>query len=225
MKAKLIGVSVGPGNPELMTLQAVRTLEQTEVIAYVKTAGRDSSGLTIASQVVDMSDKILLELPFLMVVDPAAREDQYRKNLAAIVEYLEQGKDVALLNLGDISVYSTFGYMAERAEQAGFETVWLPGVTSFCAGASAAGISLAAIDQPIHLIPGRFPIDGSLDWPGTKIYMKSASAFGERKHDIEAAGRTGLVLENISRPEQSIRPLNEVETSGYFSLIIVKEPV
>lgn len=224
MQAKLYGVSVGPGNPELMTLQAVRILSQVPVIAYVKTHRQNSLALDIVEQVVDLSDKTRLELPFLMVKDRQAREVQYQDHVAKITEWLEQGQSVAMINLGDISVYSTFAYIGERVQAAGYACEWLPGVTSFCAGACATQSGLAAMDQPIHLIPGSFDISESLDWPGTKVYMKSASAFGLRKQQIEASGHQAIVVEKASLPEQRIAALADVEDSSYFSLIIVKEP-
>lgn len=223
MAAKLIGASVGPGDPELMTLQTLRVLQETPVIAYVKTKGQAHRALDIIRPVIDLSDKVLLELPFLMTKDEELRAARYQENLALIREQLDQGRSVAMINLGDISVYSTFSYMAELVEKAGYPVEWLPGVTSFCAGASAAKMSLAPMDQPIHLIPGSFAIEDSLSWPGTKVYLKSASSFQARKKDIEQAGHQAIVIEQASLPDQQIRQLSEVADSGYFSLIIVKE--
>ena len=139
------GVSVGPGDPELMTLQAVRCLENCPVIAAPQTPKGGMLALDIAKGAVELSGKTILPLRFAMSLDPAVQKAAHIEAARAVKEYLDAGQDVAMLNLGDVSVYATFGYLQEILEAEGCKTVMLPGVTSFCAAAARLGQSLSLI--------------------------------------------------------------------------------
>ena len=158
----LYGVSVGPGDPELMTLKAVRCLEKCPVIAAPQTAGGRMLALDIAAGAVDMQGKTILPLDFTMARDAAVREDSYRTAVAAIETALAAGQDVAMVNLGDVSVYATAYYILERIRSDGFETVMCPGVTSFCAVAARLGRSLTRMEEPLHILPGSADLDSAL---------------------------------------------------------------
>ena len=110
------GVSVGPGDPELMTLQAVRRLENCPVIAAPQTPKGGMLALDIAKGAVDLSGKTILPLRFAMSLDPAVQKAAHIEAARAVKEYLDAGQDVAMLNLGDLSVYATFGYLQEILE-------------------------------------------------------------------------------------------------------------
>jgi sirohydrochlorin cobaltochelatase len=112
----LYGVSVGPGDPELITVKALRTMEKCPVIAVPRTGGTKTLALDIARQAMDLSGKEILYLDHRMVRDADTLRAQYREDAAILTEYLQQGKDVALLNLGDVSVYSTYCYIAEEVK-------------------------------------------------------------------------------------------------------------
>ena len=113
------GVSVGPGDPELMTLQAVRRLENCPVIAAPQTPKGGMLALDIAKGAVDLSGKTILPLRFAMSLDPAVQKAAHIEAARAVKEYLDAGQDVAMLNLGDVSVYATFGYLQEILEAEG----------------------------------------------------------------------------------------------------------
>ena len=93
-------VSVGPGDPELLTLQAVRVLENTPVIAAPQTASGQMLALDIARGAVDLTGKSVLPLRFTMSHDAAARAESYRAAASAVEAELRQGRDVAMVNLG-----------------------------------------------------------------------------------------------------------------------------
>ena len=129
-------VSVGPGDPELLTRQACRVLEACDIIAAPRMKSGRMLALDIAAGAVDMQGKTILPLDFTMERSEAVREDSYRMAAAAIEAELSAGRDVAMVNLGDVSVYATAYYILERIRADGFETVMCPGVTSFCAVAA-----------------------------------------------------------------------------------------
>ena len=153
------GVSVGPGDPELMTLQAVRRLENCPVIAAPQTPKGGMLALDIAKGAVELSGKTILPLRFAMSLDPAVQKAAHIEAARAVKEYLDAGQDVAMLNLGDLSVYATFGYLQEILEAEGCKTVMLPGVMSFCAAAARLGQSLTGgMEQPLTIARGAAPL-------------------------------------------------------------------
>ena len=116
-------VSVGPGGPELLTRQACRVLEACDVIAAPRMKSGRMLALDIAAGAVDMKNKTILPLDFTMERSEAVREDSYRTAAAAVESELAAGRDVAMVNLGDVSVYATAYYILERIRADGFETV------------------------------------------------------------------------------------------------------
>ena len=112
----LYGVSAGPGDPELMTLKAVRCLGKCPVIAAPQTAGGRMLALDIARGAVGLDGKTILPLRFAMSRDPEMLRASHEEAALAVKEHLDAGQDVAMLNLGDVSVYATFGYLQEILE-------------------------------------------------------------------------------------------------------------
>ena len=88
-----------------------------------------------------------------MTRDPQLLRQSHQALAGRVLSFLRQGKSVAMLNLGDVSIYSTFSYLAELVEQAHFPTEWIPGVPSFCAVAAKLKTSLTVMDRPVQIIP------------------------------------------------------------------------
>lgn len=227
MNGILYGVSVGPGDPELLSLKAVRILSACPVIAAPRTGGNAMLALEIAKGALTLDDKTILPLDFTMSPDADVRAENHRALFAALRIHLDVGADVALLNLGDASIYGTWSYLETLAREAGYKTVTIPGVTSFCAAAAALGESLTAIDAPLHILPGAWcDPDEILALSGTKVILKSARALPALKATLRARGvasKTALV-ENCGLPGERIFPtLDETEgNEGYFSIFIIR---
>ena len=223
----LYGVSVGPGDPELMTVKAVRILERCPVVAAPRTAGEKTLALDIASGAADLTGKTILNLEFAMTRDPAQLAASHRAAADTLENELREGRDVAMLNLGDVSVYSTFAYMMELLRADGFESVMIPGVPSFCAVAAALGTGLTEMNEPLHILPaGGMAVDEALRLPGTKVLMKTGRAMPAVRAAIRRAGladRTQLV-QNCGLPDEKIcRRLEEASDEiSYFTTMIVK---
>lgn len=224
----IYSVGVGPGDPELLTLKAVRTIERCPVVAAPRTRGGEMLALSIAEQAVDMTGKTVLPLDFSMRRDPEARERDHAAAADAIEVHLAAGRDVALLNLGDVSVFATCGYVRELLKARGYESVMVPGVTSFCAVAARLDESLTDLDAPLHIIPaGAWSVEQALTYPGTKVLMKSGKSLPGVRKALREAGcldRAGMVA-NCGLPDELVcRDLGEApEDPGYFVTIVVKE--
>ena len=217
-------VSVGPGDPELLTRQACRVLEVCDVIAAPRTKAGRMLALDIAGGAVDMQGKTILPLDFTMAHDAAVREESYRTAAGAIEAELTEGRDVAMVNLGDVSVYATAYYILERVRSDGFEVVMCPGVTSFCAVAARLGRSLTRMEEPLHILPGSMDMDSALTLEGTKVLMKSGRAIHETVDALERHGlaaRAGMVADCGLETEQVYTDLRQLpEEISYFATIV-----
>ena len=126
MRGILYGVGVGPGDPELMTLKAVRMIRENEVIAVPGAEAKETVAYQIAVQAVpELADKELLSIYMPMTHDAKELEENHRKGAKALEEVLDQGKDIVFLTLGDPTIYSTFSYLQKRVEDDGYEVVSL----------------------------------------------------------------------------------------------------
>ena len=217
-------VSVGPGDPELLTRQACRVLEVCDVIAAPRTKAGRMLALDIAGGAVDMRGKTILPLDFTMAHDAAVREESYRTAAGAIEAELSAGRDVAMVNLGDVSVYATAYYILERVRSDGFEVVMCPGVTSFCAVAARLGRSLTHMEEPLHILPGSTDLNNALALPGTKVIMKSGKAIHETAAALERRGmaaNAGMVADCGLETEQIYTDLRHLpEEISYFATIV-----
>lgn len=222
------GVGVGPGDPELMTLKAVRVLERCPVIAAPRTKNGEMLALRIASGAADLTGKTVVPLSFSMDRDPAVRRESHETAAETVRAFLDRGQDVAMPNLGDVSIYATCAYVMELLKDWGYETMMVPGVTSFCASAARLGVSLTEMDQGLHILPGGADTESALDLPGTKVLMKSGR---QLPAVLEALGRRGLLgssmlVENCGLPGEAVYPDLSRETppeTGYFATLIVRE--
>lgn len=215
-------VSVGPGDPELLTRQACRILKTCAVVAAPRMKSGRMLALDIAAGAVDMKNKTILPLDFTMERSETVREDSYRTAVAAIETELSAGRDVAMVNLGDVSVYATAYYILERIRA--FGTVMCPGVTSFCAVAARLGRSLTRMEEPLHILPGSMDLDSALALPGTKVITKSGKAIHEAAAALERRGllaNAGMVADCGLETEQVYTDLRQLpEEISYFATIV-----
>ena len=180
--------------------------------------------LDIAGGAVDMRGKTILPLDFTMAREAAVREESYRTAAGAIEAVLSAERDVAMVNLGDVSVYATAYYILERVRSDGFEVVMCPGVTSFCAVAARLGRSLTRMEEPLHILPGSMDMDSALTLEGTKVLMKSGRAIHETVDALERHGlaaRAGMVADCGLETEQVYTDLRQLpEEISYFATIV-----
>ena len=165
------GVGVGPGDPELLTVKAINVLTACPVLACPQTKSGEMLALNIVRGAMDVSGKEILPLRFAMSRDKAVQQAAHQEAAEAVCRFLAAGKDVAMPNLGDVSIYSTYCYLMELVKARGFATRMVPGVPSFCAVAARLGISLTEMNAPLHIVPGSWDLPQALEWPGNKILM------------------------------------------------------
>lgn len=229
MQGKLYGVGVGPGDPELLTIKALRLIKENEVIAV---PGKEIQA-SVAYQIVkgayeELDEKTLIPVAMPMTKDPQVLKANHDKAADQVESYLKEGKNVVFLTLGDTTVYSTYLYVHKRILERGYEAEIVSGITSFCAVAARLNMGLVEADQPLHVIPATYKaqeMEEILKIPGTKVLMKTGKKMKQVKESIEKSGQKAVMIENCGMPSEKIyRSAEEIpEDSGYYSLIIVKE--
>lgn len=146
----LYGVGVGPGDPELLTLKAVRILQSVPVVAYPATPQGSAQARDIAAQWLDGKREIPIAMPCMLDRGPV--NEGYDEAAIAIAEELTAGRDVAVLCEGDPLFYGSFSYLLQRLGDR-FPCVVIPGINSVSAAAAAAAIPLITGEQRLTVIP------------------------------------------------------------------------
>lgn len=226
MKGKLYGIGIGPGDPELLTLKAVRIIKESPVIAVPGQVKEETVAYKIVKQAIkELDEKEFVAVHMPMTKDQVKLEESHAQATKAITDVLDTGKDVAFLTLGDPTVYSTYIYVHKRVEALGYETEIISGITSFCAVSAKLNTSLVEKAEPLHVIPASYQIEDALKLPGTKVLMKSGKKIASVKKTLKEMGCEGMMIENCGMPDEKIyRSVDEInENAGYYSLIIVKE--
>ncbi|MDK2808203.1 MAG: precorrin-2/cobalt-factor-2 C20-methyltransferase [Clostridiales bacterium] len=228
----LYGIGVGPGDPELMTLQAMRCLRESQVILLPTTDKALSYAYrTAALACPEIEQKEIICLAFPMTKEPCELERAHEDAYQMIRPLLESKKVVAFLTIGDPCIYATFSYLQKKVvEQTHAACRLINGIPSFCAAAAAAGISLAEQEEQIHIIPASYDVKDSLRLSGTKIYMKAGKKLGSLRELLMQYEEDGLKVYSISEAtlpgERVVRGAKNLPMdSGYLTLVIVKGTV
>ena len=225
MRGTIYGVGVGPGDPELMTLKAVRLIRETRCIAVPAEQPREALAYRIAVQAVpELAEKELVPIHMPMVRDRAKLREAHERGARQLMEIADRGEDAVFLTLGDPTVYCTFSYLEHILEDAGYPVVLVSGVTSFCAAAARLNQPLVEWDEPLHVLPAAHKTDAVLDGEGTWVLMKSASHMREVKDLLRRSGRRVSAVLNCGLENELVcRSLEEIpDDAGYFSLIVAK---
>ena len=226
MKGIAYGVGVGPGDPEYMTLKAVRLIRENRVIAVPGQAAKESAAYKIAVQAVpELAEKELVPVYMPMVKDRKLIDAEHRKGAELLKTYLDRGENVVFLTLGDPSIYCTFSYIQHYLEADGNPVELVSGITSFCAAAARLNLPLAEWDEPIHIVPAVHKTEDRLEQDGNYVLMKSASHMKEVKALLLSSGRKVSAVVNCGMENEAVyRSAEEIpDDAGYFSLIIAKE--
>ncbi len=230
----LYGVGVGPGDPELLTLKAVRILGSVSVIFVpVARPGAPSYAAMIIAAHVDPTRQRITELVFAMREDAAAMAAQWEVNARIILEQLHTGADAAFATEGDPMLYSTFSHVAGAVAELEprVPIVYVPGISSINAVAAAAGLPLGDRDERIAILPATYAtgeLREALASYDTVVLLKIASALEPVLDTLDELGLIGqaVCVRRCGRPEQEIvrdvRALRGRDLD-YFSTMIVRQ--
>ncbi len=232
---KLIGVSLGPGDPELITRRGWAALQSGARWIYpTKKAEEFSYALSIDERggLAEPTDAV--ELVFPMTRDAQALGRAWALAATRTVELLAEGRDAVFLVEGDASTFATFGHLArvvrELVPEVEVETI--PGVSSFAAAAATTGLPLAEEDETLAIIPtayGIAVIDHLLDDFDTLILLKVKPLLDDVLDLLERRGllATSCFIEKVGSPDERI--VHDLATLrdtsvNYLSLLLVRNP-
>ena len=218
MAGILYAVGVGPGDPELLTLKAVKVINKADVIACPAKSGSAGTAYEIAKGAcpeIGEKEKILLDFPMKEEGLGAAHQEAAKR----IGDALGEGKSVAFLTLGDPGFYSTFFYISEMVKEKGFEVQVVSGVTSFSGISARLNIPIALGRENVLITTGEFR-----DFDGTLIIMKVGSKLKELKTCVIKCGKKAWFVENCGMESEKVyEDVRSIpDEAGYFSVLIVK---
>ena len=160
-----------------------------------------------------------------MIKDRELIDAEHKKAAKLVESYLDQGKNVVYLTLGDSTIYCTFSYIQHYLEADGYTVELVAGIPSFCAAAARLNTPLTEWDEPLHVLPGIHDLDNDMALKGNYVVMKSASKMAAVKDMLRRSGRRAVMAENCSMANEKLyHSIDEIpDDAGYFSLIIAKE--
>ena len=216
----LYGVGVGPGDPELMTLKAVKTIQKVDYV-FVPRTRQDTPGMaeTVAADSIEGKSLVYLHFP----MGPETQE-MYTHAAEIINATLQDGESGAFLTIGDPLVYSTYTYVMLAAQQFGIEHVVIPGVTSYQAAAATLHMPVTTKHQRFYLADGYID-EAVLDNVDSLCIVKPSK---DKANTLAILNKHGFQYACVSRcslPEETI--LNDddgiLKNRDYMSLIYARK--
>ncbi|MFQ5507992.1 MAG: precorrin-2 C(20)-methyltransferase [Leptospirillia bacterium] len=230
----LYGVGLGPGDPELMTVKAVRAIERTKVLAVpVKARGESSFARAIMTEQIGPHHEVL-ELVFPMRSDPDFLKAYWRQAAETLSEYLLRGMDVAFLCEGDPFTFGTFIHVFRELSAAHPElpVTVVPGVTAYNAAAARTLTPLAAGDDRVCVLPATYGVEivgEMLERFDTVVLLKVKPVMDDLLTLLEEKGLTAhaVFVDRVGTPEERVERDVSVlagKKLNYLSLVIARNP-
>lgn len=210
-KGKLYGIGVGPGDTELLTLKAARILKSVPVVFTPKSSKeKESIALSIVKPVLEEREdykRLMLVTPiFPMIEDKDELEKIWNSASEMIAQYLDSGRNVAFITLGDPSVFSTYAYVQKKLIE-NYEIETVPGITSFTACAAARNKALVEQNEILTIVP---KIDDRLkhvlEYSDSVVLMKASRNTSQLEETIEEKERPKEIysVQNCTRENEKI---------------------
>ncbi len=233
-RGRLLGLGVGPGDPELITVKALRLLREAPVVAYFVAKGKRGNAFGIIEAHLQAQQTLLpLVYPVTTEVLPAPLSyeqvisDFYDEASVQVAEHLDAGRDVAVICEGDPFFYGSYMYLHDRLAQR-YEAEVIPGVCSMLGGASVLGAPLVYRNQTLTVLSGVLPheeLKRRLADADAAVIMKLGRNFPKVREVLAELGldQRALYVERATMANQKIVALDAVDpqSSPYFSLIVV----
>lgn len=233
-KGRLIGVGTGPGDPELLTLKAVRAIAEADVIAHFLKRGRNGNARSI---VAPHWPETAIELPlaYPVTVEIDRHDAQYKaaiagffdESAAQIAAHLEAGQSVAVLSEGDPFFYGSYMHIHVRLSKH-YQTQVIPGVTSLSGCWSEAGVPLMQGDDVFTVLPGTLPLEAlssRLANSDSAVIMKVGRNLPKIREALAQAGKldAAIYVERGTMANAVVTQLKERDDSPapYFSQVLV----
>jgi precorrin-2/cobalt-factor-2 C20-methyltransferase len=231
---KLIGVGVGPGDPELITLKAIRALAEADVVAHFAKAGNSSHARAIAAkhlrpQVIELplAYPVTTELPKCSSGYRDALRDFYDEAAATIAAHLEAGRIVAVISEGDPLFYGSYMHLHMRLAPR-FPVEIVAGVTGMSGCWSAAGTPIAQGDDIFTVLPATLPEDEltrRFSETNAAVVMKVGRHLPKVRRALKASGRLprAIYVERGTMSDAKLVPLaaKPDDDAPYLAIVLV----
>ena len=231
---RLIGVGLGPGDPELLTVKAVRALEAAPVVAYFAKRGRRGNARAIADrwlpagvEELPLHYPVTVEIPFDHPDYVAALSAFYAETAELLASHLAAGRDVALLCEGDPLFYGSFMHLYVRLRDR-FPCTIVPGVTGMSGCWTAAGEPMTWGDDVLTILPGTLaagPLSARLAAADAAVVMKLGRNLPKVRAALAEAGllERAIYVERGTMADEVVVPLMEKrdDDAPYFSMVLV----
>jgi precorrin-2/cobalt-factor-2 C20-methyltransferase len=228
VSGRLIGVGVGPGDPELLTVKGLRVLrEADEVFVPVGDTGEMGRAERVVRPHLDLGR--VRRLRFALSDDARARAENWERAAEEVSEPLWRGKTCAFATIGDPNVYSTFTYLARTVKEyiPGVEILTIPGITAMQDLASRSGTVLLEGDERLALLSftaGEEPLREALIDFETVVCYKGGSRLAEVLRAAQETGRLGNAVYGSRLGLEDEEVLDASEVAGreapYLSTVV-----
>jgi precorrin-2/cobalt-factor-2 C20-methyltransferase len=235
----LIGIGVGPGDVDLLTVKAVRAIQNADIIMCpASNENRPSIAFTVVSPIIDQSkNQEIIKLIFPMTKDKAVLEATWKKNAKIMAETVLTGKNVVYLTVGDPFLYSTWIYMHKDLKEnyPEMDVSVIPGIVSMFTFAAKVGVSIAEGAEKVAIIPSCYDLSSVKEiakHSESMIFLKDGRYFDKV---IEILKESGFPNDSIFAIGQDLGTENEIIrkmtlgevndsslTTKYFSILVVK---
>ncbi len=236
---RLIGIGVGPGDPELLTVKAVKAIQNADIIMCpASKEDRPSIALSVVDTIIDKSkNQEIIKLIFPMTKDKDILEETWKRNAKIMAETVLSGKNVVYLTVGDPFLYSTWIYMhkdlTEKYPEMNIGVI--PGIVSMFTFASKVGVSIAEGAEKVAIIPSCYDLSSVKEIAKNSesmIFLKDGRYFDQV---IDVLKESGFPDDSIFAIGQDLGTENEIIrkmtlgevnddtlTTKYFSILVVK---
>lgn len=227
--AKLYGIGVGVGDPELMTVKAVRALEESDVVILPRANTKNySTAFEIAKRYMKEDiEKVFVD--FTTVDDDKTREDDRIEYAKIVNKCVEEGKTMSFITIGDPMTFSTFVYVMELLEKK-IEVESIPGITSFASVTSRLNTPLVMGDETLKIVPVSKDTDitKEIETADNIIFMKVTRNLERLKEAFRNTGNMEnvVLISNCGKDSEKIfYNLEDItrDDISYFSTILLKK--
>ncbi len=235
---ELIAVGCGPGDPELLTLKAVKAIQNADIIACpISKEGRNSIALSVVESIIDSKKSEILSLVFPMTKDKEILKKTWEENAEQLAKGVIAGKKVVYLTVGDPYLYSTWIYLHRELEKKypQIKIIVIPGIVSMFTFASKVGISLAEGAEKFSVIPSCYDLSQVKEIAknsDTMVFLKDGRYFDQVIKILKDAGFSNdsifAIGQDLGTEHEIVRKLtlgqvtDETMTTKYFSIMVVK---
>ena len=236
---ELVGIGVGPGDPDLLTVKAVKTIQNADVIMCpASKEDRPSIALSVVDSLIDKSkNQEIVKLIFPMTKDKDVLERHWKENSKIMAEKVLSGNNVVYLTVGDPYLYSTWIYMHREISQnhPTMKITVIPGIVSMFTFASKVGVSIAEGAEKVAIIPSCYDLSSVKEIAKNSevlVFLKDGRYFDQV---IELVRESGFpddsifaIGQDLGTDKEIIRKLrlgdvnDDTLTTKYFSILVIK---